>query len=328
MPGVFRANRRRPGERGLVTPNPILAFLEHQGFMMLDGGLATTLEAHGCDLDDPLWSARALLESPGIIKDVHRAFLDAGADCIATASYQATIEGFVARGCTLADARGLIQRSAVLALDARNEFWADAANRARRLRPLVAASVGPYGAFLADGSEYRGDYELDESALYDFHGERWQLLSETAVDLMACETIPSLPEVRALLRLVDETGRWAWLSVSCRDADHLSDGTDVREVAILCDAVPYVAAVGVNCVAPSMVTGLVRTVSRVTDKPVLAYPNSGEEYDAATKRWRGVAEPSRWPLAEWRTAGAKGIGGCCRVSPAAITRMRERLGAT
>lgn len=293
---------------------------------MLDGGLATTLEAYGCDLRDPLWSARALLESPAVIEAAHRAFLEAGADCIATASYQATIEGFVARGCTTAEARELLRRAASLAVEARDEFWAHAPNRAGRLRPLVAASIGPYGAFLADGSEYRGDYEVDESALYDFHAERWRILSETAVDLMACETIPSLPEVRALLRLVDETARWTWLSLSCRDADHLSDGTDVREVAILCDAVRHVAAVGVNCVAPSMVTGLVRTLSRVTDKPVLAYPNSGEQYDALTKRWRGAAEPSRWPLTDWRAAGATGIGGCCRVLPEAIREMRLQLG--
>ena len=306
--------------------NPILSFVEHQGFMMLDGGLATTLEAHGCDLDDPLWSARALLESPAIIKDVHRAFLDAGADCIATASYQATIEGFVARGCSLAEARGLIQRSATLALAARDEFWAYEPNRTGRLRPLVAASIGPYGAFLADGSEYRGDYGLDESALYAFHAERWHLLAATDVDLMACETIPSLPEIRALLGLVDETSRWTWVSLSCRDVRHLCDGTDVREVATLCDTVPKVAAVGVNCVAPSMVTGLVETLSRVTHKPVLVYPNSGEQYDAVEKRWTGVAEPTHWPLAEWRAVGAKGIGGCCRVPPGAIGDMRRRLG--
>lgn len=310
-----------------MTGNPIAAFVEHQGFIVLDGGLATTLEARGCDLRDPLWSARALLEAPEAILDVHRAFLEAGADCIATASYQATIEGFVARGCTVEQARDLIRRSATLALDARDTLWAQAARRVGRLRPLVAASIGPYGAFLADGSEYRGDYRLDEAALYAFHAERWRILSNTGVDLMACETIPSLPEVLALLRLVDETGRWTWLSLSCRDAGHMCDGTDIGEVASLCDAAPKIAAVGVNCVAPSMVTELVETLSRATHKPVLAYPNSGEEYDAVEKHWTGLAEPSHWPLAAWRAAGAQGIGGCCRVLPEAIRELRLRLGA-
>ncbi len=292
---------------------------------MLDGGLATTLEAHGCDLDDRLWSATALLESPETIKEVHRTFLEAGADCIATVSYQATIDGFTARRCTARQARELIQLSAALALAARDEFWAHKPNRAGRLRPLVAASIGPYGAFLADGSEYRGDYGLDEAALHAFHAERWHLLALTGVDLMACETIPSLPETRALLRLIDETRQWSWLSFSCRDEGHISDGTDVREVASLCDTIPWIAALGVNCVAPSLVTALLDTLSRVTDKPVLAYPNSGEEYDAMQKRWTGMATPERWPLAEWRAAGAKGIGGCCRVPPDAIGAMRERL---
>ena len=292
---------------------------------MLDGGLATTLETRGCDLNDSLWSAKALLESPDLIEAVHTSFLGCGADCIATVSYQATVAGFVARGLSEADARVLIRSSADIACRARDEFWADEANRKARLRPIVAASVGPYGAYLADGSEYRGDYGMDEDALSGFHRDRWDVLSQSSVDLMACETIPSFPEARVLLGLVESSDRWAWLSFTCRDDHHISDGTPIVEVVRACDLVNRVAAVGVNCVSPALVAGLVSEIRRATDKPIVVYPNSGEVYDADRKRWTGQAEPGDWALDEWKAAGVALFGGCCRVMPEAIRAMRDRL---
>ena len=294
--------------------------------MMLDGGLATTLEAHGCDLNDSLWSAKILLETPELIKSVHRSFLDCGADCIATASYQATVAGFVTRGHSTAEARSLIRLAAEIACEARAEFWVDQGNSGTRRKPLVAASVGPYGAYLADGSEYVGDYHLDEDGLYDFHAERWQLLADTDVDLMACETIPSFSEARTLVRLIEEADDcWAWLSFTCRNGHNISDGTPIVEVARMCDTQERVAAVGVNCVSPSLVPALIEEVRSGTDKPIVVYPNSGERYDAERKAWTGRAEPGEWALDDWKAAGADVFGGCCRVSPQAIRMMRDRL---
>ena len=297
--------------------------------MMLDGGLATTLEAHGCDLNDALWSAKTLLDTPELIKAVHREFLDGGADCIATVSYQATVAGFAAHGYSTAESRSLIRLAAEIACEARNDYWSEHDSDDSGLKPLVAASIGPYGAFLADGSEYVGDYPLDEDGLYDFHAERWRLLADADVDVMACETIPSLLEARALVRLIDETvGCWAWVSFSCGDGQRISDGTPIIEVAQMCDAQARVAAVGVNCVSPSLVPTLVREIRRGTDKPIVVYPNSGEQYDAEEKVWIGSAEPGGWDLDEWKAAGAELFGGCCRVMPEAIRAMRDRLERT
>jgi S-methylmethionine-dependent homocysteine/selenocysteine methylase len=198
--------------------------------VVLDGGLATALESHGQDLADPLWSARVLLEAPDLVRRVHMDYLAAGADCIATVTYQATFEGFTRRGLTDAEAGEAFHLAVRLALEARDDFWSEAGNRQGRLRPLVAASVGPYGAFLADGSEYTGAYDLDEAGLTAFHRRRWNLLAGSGVDLLACETIPSLVEARALLGLLSETaGRWAWLSFQCRDEARLADGTPLVE---------------------------------------------------------------------------------------------------
>ncbi len=212
--------------------DPIAPFLQRQGALILDGGLATELERRGHDLSDELWSARLLRDDPDAIRRVHLAYYGAGADCCTSASYQATIPGFVRSGMSPDEAREVIRRAVRLVIEARDEFWAVGANRAGRLRPLAAAGVGPYGAYLADGSEYTGTYDLDEAGLIDFHRERWAILAGGGADILACETIPSLAEARALARLLSETpGVYAWFSFSCRDGAHISDGTPIADCA-------------------------------------------------------------------------------------------------
>jgi len=305
--------------------SPFERFFEAQGVVVLDGGLATTLESYGIDLDDSLWSARALLDSPDAVRRAHLEFLSAGADCIVTATYQATHPGLMARGLSEQEADEVIRRSVFLAVDARDEFWADASNRVRRLRPLVAGSIGPYGAFLADGSEYTGTYGLTEDELYAFHERRWRILATSKVDLLACETIPSGPETAALLRLLAESPeRWAWMSFSCGDGAHLADGTSLAEAARWCDASEQMAAVGVNCLPPSRVSELVGTLTSGGDAPVSVYPNSGERYDPVSKTWApSASDESLSPaVAAWLDEGVRVIGGCCRVTPHEIGRIR------
>lgn len=308
--------------------NPILGLLSRQNVMVLDGGLATALEARGCNLDDELWSAKVLLEAPELIREVHLDYLRAGADCITTSSYQASLAGFRRRGVDDAEGAELLALSVRLALEARDLFWREASNRQGRVKPLVAASVGPYGAFLADGSEYTGHYSIPDSELYEFHQTRWQVLSQSGADLMACETIPTKREAEVLLRLVRETpGQWAWLSFSCRDPQHLSDGSRLQDAAKACDEEPRVAALGINCTPPDLIASLIDEARKGTHKPILVYPNSGERYDAADKRWRSSPSPIAWEEAapEWARRGAVGIGGCCRVGPGRIAEMRRWL---
>ena len=193
--------------------------------MILDGALATELERHGCDLHDPLWSARALIEAPHLIKRVHADYFAAGADCAITATYQATFEGFARRGFTEAEAADLMRSAVRLAVEARDEFWADPAHRVGRPKPLIAASIGSYGAYLADGSEYSGDYGLTEQELIDFHRPRMAVLAATEADLFACETIPCQVEAQALAHLLAEfPERVAWISFSARDGAHTCHG--------------------------------------------------------------------------------------------------------
>jgi len=312
----------------LTNLNPIQPILDKQGVLILDGGISNALETRGCDLADELWSAKVLLEAPDLLREVHLDYLKAGADCIATASYQATLAGFRNRGLDDDAAKAVLALSVDLALEAREEFWGEVSNRAGRLKPLVAASLGPYGAFLADGSEYTGKYGISDQELYEFHQERWHLLAEAGADLIACETIPGKGEAEVLLRLLSETpDQWAWISFSCRDGKHLSDGGLLRDAAKACDTELRVVAVGINCTAPELIGPLMEEARKGTDKPIFVYPNSGEEYDAREKRWYSAPSSTRLDEAarEWVRSGASGVGGCCRVGPEEIAEIRRAL---
>jgi homocysteine S-methyltransferase len=276
-----------------------------------------------------LWSARALLDSPELVREVHTEFLAAGADCIASVTYQATLRGLRKSGLSEETGIALLRSAVGLACEARDAFWGDPVNRRGRLRPLVAASIGPYGAFLADGSEYTGDYDLDVEQLCAFHEQRWDFFAAGCADLLACETIPSLTEAAALLRLLEKTpDRWAWLSFSCRDEAHLSDGNPLADAVSLCAQHANVAAVGINCTAPSLISPLIRIARSNTEQPILVYPNSGEQYDAVSKTWGSAAAQLDWTAAatEWIELGASGVGGCCRTGTAEIARLRRLVG--
>lgn len=308
--------------------NPIIPFIQRQGALILDGGLATELERHGCDLSDDLWSARLLAVDPDAIRRVHLDYYWAGADCCTCASYQATIPGFMRKGMDEAAARELIRLSVQLVAEARDEFWALESNRVGRLRPLVAASVGPYGAYLADGSEYTGIYDLDRRGLEQFHRPRWVILAGSEADILACETIPSFAEAQALAGLLAETPTaYAWFSFSCRDGQHISDGTPLAECAAFLSDFERVAAIGINCTPPRFIPDLIRSVTAFTNKPVVVYPNSGETYDPAHKHWHGESVPAEFGTysREWRKLGAALIGGCCRTTPAHIRQISDRF---
>jgi homocysteine S-methyltransferase len=296
--------------------------------MILDGALATEFERRGADLLDPLWSAKLLIEQPSLIRTVHREYFEAGADVATTASYQATFEAFARRGINAGHATELLRDSVTLALSARDEFWSQPSNRIGRSRPLIAASIGPYGAMLADGSEYRGNYELSDSALMDFHRPRVQVLAESEADLLAIETIPSLREARVLARLLQEFPQTpAWISFSCRDHESTCEGQSIGECASMLDDFSQIVSVGVNCTRPEYVGALIGRMRKRTDKPLLAYPNSVERYDPEARHWHGAAdgEPLARQAQQWHACGARLIGGCCRTTPDDIRAMRSGL---
>ncbi len=303
-------------------------FVERQGFLVLDGGLATELESRGESLKDPLWSAKVLLSAPEKIAEVHYAYFVAGADVAITASYQATFPGLRAAGFTIPEAERVIRHSVTVALEARERFWSGRENRVGRLRPLIAASVGPYGAFLHDGSEYRGDYRISRGELKAFHADRLAVLADSGADLIACETIPSLEEAEVLTELLSHLQKIeAWISFSCKDDTHISDGTKFSAAVKAVLESETVVAAGLNCTAPRFVNALLDRARLVSDKPLVAYPNSGELYEVATCGWKSASEIGMIEHAVhgWRDRGALLIGGCCRTTPETIGAIRAAL---
>ncbi|MGW7298794.1 homocysteine S-methyltransferase [Streptomyces sp. NPDC054829] len=298
-----------------MTSDTPLAQALSTGTVVLDGGMSNQLESAGHDLGDELWSARLLAERPEAITEAHLAYFEAGADVAITASYQATFEGFARRGISREQAAGLLALSV--------ESAREAARRTKAERPLwVAASVGPYGAMLADGSEYRGRYGLTVDELERFHRPRLEVLAAAGPDVLALETVPDADEARALLRAVRGLGVPAWLSYSVT-GDRTRAGQPLEEAFALAAEAEEIIAVGVNCCAPEDVDGAIRTAARVTGKPVVVYPNSGESWDAESRSWRGESRFTSAQVRSWRDAGARLIGGCCRVGPEAVAGISE-----
>ncbi|GMN32953.1 hypothetical protein TIFTF001_046650 [Ficus carica] len=377
-------------------------FLRHSGgAAVIDGGLATELERHGADLNDPLWSAKCLLTSPHLIRArkavcfcislgqqicselnakenikmymdhyvwmvsdplsvvVHLDYLEAGADIIITASYQATIQGFETRGFSREESEALLKKSVEVALEARDIYYercskssssAVGDDKILKRRPiLVAASVGSYGAYLADGSEYRiegimfflfccvpfssgiyGD-AITLKVLKDFHRRRVQVLAESGADLIAFETVPNKIEAQAYVEILDEENISipAWFSFNSKDGINVVSGDSILEFASIAESCKKVVAVGINCTPPRFIHGLISSLSKVTTKPILIYPNSGESYDPDKKEWvqnTGVSDDDFVSYVnKWIEIGASLVGGCCRTTPDTIRAIYRTL---
>lgn len=290
------------------------------GVHVLDGGLATELEYQGADINGPLWSAHVLEDAPDKVIAVHRAYIAAGASCIATASYQVSRQGYVEAGFTPQRADAALLRAVKLARTAAAKF------PGRRV--VIGASLGPYGAILHNGAEYHGNYSLSFTELVEFHRQRIRILAEAAEpqrpDLLAFETIPSLAEA---LAIGEALAPWpdlaAWFSFTCRDEHHAAHGELLADCAATVGRLPQTVAIGVNCIHPRLIPTLIAELSGASAKPVMVYPNSGEGWNAEARCWTGTSDPAAFgaAAAEWFAAGAHIVGGCCRTRPAHIREV-------
>lgn len=309
--------------------------------VILDGALATYLETLGADISGALWSADILLQNPSLIKQTHLDYYRAGAQVAITASYQASLAG-LSKHLHLSDEQGkdVVRKSVQLAQEARDE-WVEESTAGlsavetaqARDRLFVAGSVGPYGAFLSDGSEYRGDYHLSKEDMKAFHRGRVQALVDADVDVLACETIPSYDEAQALLELLcEEFGDVeAWFTFTLRDAEHIADGTSLVQIAALFDGASNVVALGFNCTPDDVGLAALQKLRPLQEGrgwKMIVYPNSGEQWNAAAREWEGQRTEGGQLAAktrQWADAGAVLVGGCCRTTPEDIGVMRDVL---
>ncbi|QDT48295.1 Homocysteine S-methyltransferase [Symmachiella dynata] len=324
MPYSFQALFSRVRQSMRNTIPGIMDRLDTDKPLLLDGGLATELQQRGADISGPLWSARMLLDDPQAIRQLHLDYLWAGADCLITATYQATFPGLLEAGLNSQQAAEVLNRAVRMAVEARQLLVDDPLRSSDRPDPLIAASIGPYGAYRHDGSEYSGDYGLSLAQLVDFHRERIHQLATSNADLLACETIPSLLEAQALVKVLAEVPAMpVWLSFSCRDGQHICHGERIADCGQLLDEVPQVVGIGINCTAPGFVEPLIENLRGQTEKPIVVYPNSGETWDGGSHSWTGTASCEDFVRAaqRWHAAGASLIGGCCRTGPEHIRAL-------
>ena len=306
--------------------NKIKKILSGYPFIILDGGFATELEKKGFNLNDRLWSAKIIADNPGAIKDVHLSYLNAGADCIITSSYQATIPGFLSAGYSQKDAVRLIGDSVRIASDAIKQFRDSACDMNCRPEPFIAASAGCYGAYLANGSEYRGDYHLDLNQYKSFHKERVDILAGAGADIIAFETFPSMEEAAAVAELMDEySDLLYWIVFTVKDSVYTSHGDNFIECIRHLQGRKNLIAAGVNCSPPQFISPILDTLDNVLKKNFTVYPNSGEHYYTDCSCWEDdpTASDYRRLAEEWYSKGALLIGGCCRTGPSDIAKIKS-----
>lgn len=294
--------------------------------LVIDGAMATELEKKGVETNNVLWSAMALIHNPDAVVAVHKSYFEAGANVAITDSYQANLPAFEVAGLSVTEGRRLISESVRLAQRARDEYREESQSK----RPLlIAGSVGPYGAYLADGSEYTGNYQLTKQQYQDFHRERMQILATAGADLFAFETQPNFEETQALVDLLENEfpEMSAWVSFSVNQKGQLCDGTSLSQAVAYFESHPQVAAIGINCTAMTNIEKLVKQVAGATSKPIIVYPNNGDIYDPVTKTWQTVpdAPAFRDLVPKWQVAGASLIGGCCRTTPADISQIATAI---
>ncbi|WP_296360125.1 homocysteine S-methyltransferase [uncultured Acidaminococcus sp.] len=300
--------------------------LEKNQICVIDGSMGTALERLGANLNNSLWTARVLLEQPELVKKVHLDYFRAGADAGITCSYQATIPGLMANGLAEKEAEELIVRSVKVFQEARDEWWEKEGKAAGRVYPMCLAGIGPYGAYLADGSEYKGHYEISEETLREFHERRAELLWQAGADVLLFETQPSLTEAKIEAGIAERIGADYWISFSCKDGLHINEGDLIRDCAkAFREGASHLRAIGVNCTKPEYLESLIKELRKETELPIAVYPNSGETYDPVTKTWNGKGDGHSFKdyARMYMEAGARAVGGCCTTVSEHIVAVAE-----
>lgn len=275
--------------------------------LILDGGLSTALEESGYDVSGPMWTGELLLSNPDAITAAHRSFVEAGADILITGSYQISFEGGRSVGWSDDDVERALRNSTAAARLAANEDT------------IVAASIGPFGAHLNDGSEFRGNYGASARAIREFHDRRLDIVLDTEPDMLAIETMPDLDEVRIIMELVESKSPEIdfWVSFTVREAGTLSGGATFADACAVVERESSAIAIGINCSPLSVITQTLVSVD--TDLPFVVYPNAGQSWDSESMSWAGKPEfATSVNVEEWVSAGARIVGGCCGYGPGHI----------
>ena len=291
--------------------------------IVLDGAMSDELERQGVQTNNKLWTATALIDQLDKVYQAHMDYFNAGAELIITDTYQANVQAFEKAGYSKTEAEQFIRNAVKIAKKARDDF-----EKQTGKHNYVAGTIGAYGAYLADGSEYRGDYQLTSDEYLAFHLPRLKLVLAEKPDLIALETQPKLAEPVTVLDWLKEQRQIpVYVSFTLKDAKHLSDGTPIAEAVKKISQYQQVFAIGINCVSPTIVQDALSEFSQYTKKPLVVYPNLGASYDPQIKQWRKFTNDFNFEelTKSWYQAGARLIGGCCTTGPKEINQIKQAI---
>ncbi|KAF6215599.1 hypothetical protein GE061_010355 [Apolygus lucorum] len=276
----------------------------------------------------PLWASRFLVTDPEACVATYRELIRSGAGMVFTNTYQATPEAFMTHlELTESEALDVFKESVNLCRRAIKEE--------KMQNIIVAGSVGSINALRADGSEYSGEFcsGISRETYISKHRSRLQALVDGGVDFITFETLPCSEEALALIDLLREfPGIKGWISFFGRNTTEISNGEKFADAAVKCWArgKDQLVAVGVNCLDPAWVTPLFLSL-KASDPtiPFVAYPNSGEKYDTAAKKWTPCESQKRVAdyFPEWLDMGIAYVGGCCRNTAEDLRDMKRTMNA-
>ena len=285
---------------------------------LLDGSMSFPLEKKGYNLHDKLWTGKALINDPDLIKNIHKGYIEAGADYISTATYQISFNRLKEMGYQPDEIKEIFQKSVDLVKDAileskpKNEI-------------KIVGSFGPYASFDPEASEYVGEYNVSDNAIMNFHLNNIHVIEETDLDILLYETIPCLREIEILSKILSHSSKEIWISVTCNENIEFRDGSSFEEACKIISNIENVTTMGINCFSPLLVKKAIKKLKKYSNKKTIVYPNSGEIYNPKDKFWSGKNDYNDLMIKNWLSLSPDIIGGCCRVGFDNIKNMRKEI---
>ena len=285
---------------------------------LLDGSMSFPLEQLGYNLKNKLWTGMALISDPDIIKNIHKDYMNAGADYISTSTYQVSYDRLQNMGYQSSEIKKVFQKSVDIVKEAIKE------SRSKKEIKIVG-SFGPFASYDPNASEYVGKYNSSDDEIKNFHLNNINIIEETDLDIILYETIPCLREIKILSKILSQTNKEIWISITCNENIEFRDGSSFKEACKIISQIEQITTMGINCFSPLLVEKALKELKKYSNKKTLVYPNSGEKYNPKDKYWSGKNEFNNLMIKNWLSLSPDIIGGCCRVGYNNIKKMREEI---
>ena len=285
---------------------------------LLDGSMSFPMEQLGYNLKNKLWTGKALINNPDLIKDIHKGYIDAGADFISTSTYQISFDRLKNMGYQSEEIKKIFQKSVDIVKDAIEE------SKLKKEIKIVG-SFGPYASYDPEASEYIGEYDSTDIEIKKFHLNNIRIIEETDLDIILYETIPCLREIKILSEALSHSTKEIWISITCNEEMEFRDGSSFKDACEIISKIEKITTMGINCFSPLLVKKAIDLLKKYSNKKILIYPNSGEIYNPKERFWTGNNEFNNSMIKNWLSLYPDIIGGCCRIGYDDIKKMRVEI---